>query len=236
VYAERLRPRDASERDRVLAALVPDTASSVNFERGAMALDELERVALADGGHAMYSDVVFGNAHARIWGDHAWIQITELPPGGIEEAARIVEETTGLVAPPVAGTHVVGEGRMVEFLSKVLAIYVRTPDRAAAYALFRRLADPSRVFGWISAPSAAAMPHVPGLLAATGGAIEAELLVDTDVAAELAEHVPCEQWQAGDLLYEPESGKLWTYLLAPVEQSLVDAWIATMDDAFARTA
>ncbi|MFN0248022.1 MAG: hypothetical protein ACKV2T_14120 [Kofleriaceae bacterium] len=47
--------------------------------------------------------------------------------------------------------------------------------------------------------------------------------------------MPCEQWQAGDLLYEPDSGKLWTYLLAPVQQPLVDAWFETMDAAFTRT-
>jgi hypothetical protein len=235
VYVEGLRPRSDAERDLVVATLVPDTHASVHFENGAMVLDALERVAIADGGNAMYTDVTFGNAHCRIWGDKAWIQIESLPPGGLEEAARIVEETTGLVAPPIAGRHEVSADRMVEFLSKVLAIYVRTPDREAAYALFRRFADPSKVFGWISAPSEAAMNHLPALIVATGGTVSAELFVDVETAADLTERVPCDGWQVGELLYTPETGLLWTFMTAPVEQSRVDAWIATIDEAFAKT-
>lgn len=237
VYAERLLPRDRDEHAAVLAAIPPDSRSCARFANGRVTLDELERVALSDGGAAMYVDVHFGDACIRMWPTHGWIQIQSMPAGGLPEAARIVEETTGFVVPPAEGVYELGEGRMVELAGPSgLAIYVHTPDRAAAYALFRRCAGASRVHGYVSAPSAQALAHLPALMTATGGEQSYDLFVDGQVAAELTARVPCDQWQSDHLLYTTESGLLWTYLVAPVQQVAVDEWRATIDDALARTA
>ena len=221
ISVESLRPRDRAERDYVISQLVPGADACVTFQRGTLSLDELAAVALTDDAPGMYTDVRLGNAAVRVWDDHAWVHVTKHLAGGLEAAKQMV------AAAGIAPEEVVYNG-------KHLAIDVKTPNRAAAYEMFRAFADPQIVYGTVSNPGRKAIAHLPGLLAAVGGEISIEATLPNDVAATVTERVPCSAWQIDDLLYDPTSGLLSTYRVAPVTDAQIAEWHAKLDAALLR--
>ena len=224
IAVERLQPRDRAERDYVVSQLVPGAESRVTFQRGTIALDELAAVALThDAPPGMYTDVRLGNATVRMWDDRAWVNVTKLPGGDLDAAKQLV------AAAGIAPAEVVYSGPH-------LAIDVKTADRAAAYQVFRAFADTQIVYGTVSTPGPLAIARLPALLAAIGGEITIEATLPNDIAAAVTERVPCDVWQIDDLLYDPKTGVLSTFRVAPVRDGQVVEWRAKVDAALARTA
>jgi hypothetical protein len=223
IGVEGLRPRDRAERDYVISQLVPGADSCVTFQRGTLSLDELAAVALTDDAPGMYTDVRLGNATVRVWDDHAWVHVTKHIAGGLDAAKQMV------AAAGIAPDEVTYNGQH-------LAIDVKTPNRAAAYEMFRAFADPTILYGTVSTPGRHAIERLPALLAAVGGEISIEATLPNDIAATVTERVPCSAWQIEDLLYDPASGVLSTFRVAPVSDAQIAEWHAKLDAALARAA
>jgi hypothetical protein len=126
--------------------------------------------------------------------------------------------------------------REVVYDGEHLAIYANTPNRAAAYQMFRGFSDPEFLYGTVSNPGRQAIARLPALLASIDGEITIEAMFSNDVAATVTERVPCDAWQIDDVLYDPDSGILSTFRLYPVSDEQAAEWRAKIDAALARAA
>lgn len=223
IGVETLRPRDVTEATYVISQLVPNMESVVRFERGPMPLDELAAVVLATDSPGMRSCVRLGGAEIRLWADSVKVYVTELPPGGLD-AAKALAADAGLAANEVA------------YSGSFSAIEVTTADHAAAFRLFRSVAEPGAVHVTISSPGPSSLARLPAVFATSGAPASIDAHLANDVAATVTERVPCDRWQIDDLLYDPETGVLSTYLVAPVGHAELLAWFAKLDAALARAA
>ena len=106
IGVESLRPRNRAEAEYVISQLVPGAESSVRYERGPLALDELAAVVLTDDAPGMCSHARLGEAHISLWCDHARVYVTNLPSGGLEAAKELVA-AAGIAADEVTfnGPH-----------------------------------------------------------------------------------------------------------------------------------
>jgi hypothetical protein len=223
IGVESLRPRNRAEAEYVISQLVPGAESTVRYERGPLALDELAAVVLPDDSYGMCSHARLGDAHISLWRDQARVYVTDLPAGGLEAAKELVA-AAGIAAADVTfnGPH-----------SK---IDVNTPDRAAGYRLFRAAATPGYVYVSISNLGPTAIARFPALLAALDTQVTINATLHNDIAATVSERVPCDRWQIEDLLYDPEAQLLYTYGVYPVPDAQVSAWRAKLDAALTRAA
>jgi hypothetical protein len=165
--------------------------------------------------------VRLGNATVRVWNEYTWVEVTRHIAGGLETAKQMV------AAAGIAPHEVVYDG-------KHLAIYVNTPNRAAAYQLFRAFADQEFLYGSVGNSGQQAIARLPALLAAFTGEVSIGTTLSNDVAATVTERVSCDRWQIDDLLYDPDTGILSTYRVHPVPDDEVAEWRAKLDAALAR--
>jgi hypothetical protein len=104
-------------------------------------------------------------------------------------------------------------------------------DRAATFAAFRRAAPAANGRLSVSHPNRAALERLPRLLTAIGGKVEAYAELPTLAAAEIAERLPCANWQYDDLMYLPDSQILQTFFVNVIPPDESAAWLAMIDAA-----
>lgn len=217
VSVDGIAPRSSAELDDVLAVLVPDSDTTVSFAGGRLALDALEAVALAAGA-GTYTDVRTAEVNVRVWPNEAWVHGYVLHA----DAEQRVAVALG------------GADAKVTFGGPHVAIDVATADRAAAYRVFRAVADDVLARGFVMAPGAETLVHLPAFLRAAGATVTVDAELPAAVAAALTERIPCWRWTIEDLEWDPQIGRVSTYRVAPVSEDQVAAWRAKIDAALAR--
>lgn len=241
VRAEGITPVTVDELARVLdladAAIDdPPADHAIRFAAGGLAEDRLEALVMC--GADAYVEIASVDCDLRVWPTRAWVHAVTMPAGG---RMRAIE----LLAPlgiahrlvPERGRQAFAPELAVEFdRLPNLALELTTPDRAAALAIFRALATarearPVLVGGLVMTPNHAAIAALRTYLPATHAAIDAELVLAPERAADLAEHVVADQWRAGELAYELRTGRLSWLPRAPVATAAADAWRALVDAA-----
>lgn len=173
-----------------------------------------------------YLDLGATNCGLRIWPTKVWLHFTWRSGEELAAFARDLSGEAGRTI-PLTGTSTIQESEftITTTAADSLGLTLETTARDLALRLFLKSCLESRCSGFIADPQDSAREPLMAFLRSSTAKVSAELTLSTAAALRNAEKLRgALQWQAEGTLISMPSGRVFTYLLAPVDVNKAVAW------------